>query len=117
MTGEEICKYAASGVMPEGMNCAERSLYWEVKDSYRSFRAGEITKTEGEKQKKDALQRFKVDSDVLTYAKKIVEFNGKMWKEIEIAGSAYRLEPSIEKADAFIEAVYGVKRREESRDG
>ena len=118
MTGEEISKYAASGKLPEiEMNCAERALYWELKDSYGRYRAGEITRSEGENQKKEALKRFKADNDVLMYAKKIVGYHSRMWKEIECAADEYRKNPSIESADQFVRAVYGVDRKGEIESG
>ena len=59
MTVEEISKLAGNnGEPPEG-NSVERCLYWELRDVYTRFKAGRITRSEGERLKSEAVERFK----------------------------------------------------------
>ena len=44
--------------------------------------------------------------------KNIVRRQADMWNRIEVAGSRYGTERTIENADAFFEAVYDVKLKE-----
>ena len=90
------------------MTCPERALFLSLKDIYFRFRQGMITKEQGEAQKNKAMRQFDLDTGAFTSAMKILRDNAELWKRIELAGNAYRLERTLENADAFIEAVYNV---------
>lgn len=110
MTTETISKYAYMNEKPEKeMNSAERCLWYALRDVYRRFQAGEITKAKAAADKNIALRQFELDSGTLYEAKKILKHNAAMWTEIELAGNLYRLDRTLENADAFINAVYGVR--------
>lgn len=107
MTKEEINKLAfVGGSIPDGLNCAERCLYLTLKELYRQFKAGDISKDSGEKQKNEAMRRYAQDVEALAFADKIIRNHANMWKAIEYTASVYRREKTIAAADAFIEAVY-----------
>ena len=110
MTREDINKYAyAETVLPAGAPCPDRCLWFSLRDIYRQYRSGEISKEEGEKRKNRALRQHEHDSGCLTSAERILKNNARMWMEIELSGSAYALDRTLENADRFINAVYGVK--------
>ena len=112
MTTEEIIQHAAKDQFPqEMMNCAERCLFYTLREIYRDFRSRTIGIEEGEKRKKAALHQFKNDAEDLSRGKALMLEHGIFWQRIETAGSRYRNNPTIETADAFIEAVYGVGRK------
>ena len=46
----------------------------------------------------------------------IVRRQAEMWNRIEVAGSRYGPERTIENADAFFEAVYDVKLKSTDKD-
>jgi hypothetical protein len=110
MTIEEISKYASTGNMPDQMTCPERCLFYSLRDLYAMHKENRITRTQGEKMKQEIVKRYMDDVRVYGFADKYIKHNARLWKEIEEAGSKYRKEPSIENADAFLEAVYGVGR-------
>lgn len=111
MTIEEISKYASTGTRPgKAMNCAERCLFYELKEIYSEYRDNRITRAMGDQRKQEAVKQYQKDMEELAFARKFLQHQGKMWSAIEKAGTDYRKEPSIEHADAFIEAVYGVGR-------
>ena len=110
MTKEEISKLAYMGDKPdEPMNCAERCLWYAMRDIYRGFQAGSITKEQGDAEKRKAFKQYDLDIGDLLQAKAILARNASMWAEIEIASIAYGMDRTVENADAFMRAVYGVK--------
>ena len=113
MSEDEISRYASDGRMPEEITYLESCLYYELRDIYTAHREGRITRIQGEQRKKEAIGRFREEGDKIKWSLKYLQFNVKMWKDIELAGSKYRNDPSIENADEFMEAVYRVKRKRE----
>lgn len=113
MSEEEISRYASDGRVPEGITYIERCLYYELREIYAAHRDGKITRAQGEQRKREAIGRFRKEGDKIKWASKYLQLNAEMWKEIELAGSKYRNDPSIENADEFVEAVYRVKRKRE----
>ena len=45
------------------------------------------------------------------FLEELNESTSDMWKRIEAASTTYRQDPSVEKADALLEAIYQVKRK------
>ena len=114
MTKEDISKYAYLNEMPDKeMTCPERCLWYALRDVYRRFQSGDIKKEQSIQEKNRALKQFELDSGVLNSAKKIVAHNASMWAEIELAGSLYSMDRTLENADAFLNAVYGVRMKRE----
>lgn len=91
------------------MTCPERALYYALKDVYDNYRKGILNKAQGEAQKNKAIRQFDLDTGAFTSAMKILRDNAELWRRIELAGNRYRLERTLDNADAFIEAVYSVK--------
>ena len=115
MTIEEISKYASAGYLPDApMDCAERSLFYGLRDLYAMHKENRITRAMGEQEKEKLINIFKKDSEELKYSKKFLRYQAEFWKRIEEAGSRYGTDPTIENADAFLEAVYGVGRKQTS---
>ena len=115
ITIEEISKYAYNGYLPdEEMNCAERCLFYSLRDLYAAHKENRITRPMAEQEKEKLIKQFKKDQEELSYSMMFLQYQGKFWKEIEAAGTRYKTEPTIENADAFVKAVYGVGRKETS---
>lgn len=101
---------AARGIVPEEeMTCPERALFYTMKDIYEQFRLGKLSKETGESLKNKTLRQFDLDQGAVQSAMKILRDNAELWKRIELAGNHYRLDRTLENADAFIEAVYRVR--------
>ena len=114
MTKDEISKYAYMGEMPdEEMSCPERCLWYALRDVYRRFQSGDIKKDQSIQEKSKAIRQFELDSGELDSARKILSRNAAMWAEIELASSMYTMDRTLENADAFVSAVYGVKMKKE----
>ena len=71
---------------------------------------------QGEKEKRMAVKQYELDNGALIGAEKILQRNANMWAEIELAASAYMMDRTIENADRFIDAVYGVKHKNAQKD-
>lgn len=107
---EIINKYAYADQMPaDQMTCPERCLWYALRDVYRRFRSGDITREQGEMEKHRAIRQYELDVGELDSAKKIIMHNADMWSEIELAASMYSMDRTLQNADAFVSAVYGVK--------
>lgn len=108
----EIIKAASKGVLPEEeLSCPERCLFYAMTDLYRKYADGKISKAAGEKLKNKLLQQFRRDKDKEAWNAKLIRHQAELWKAIELTGSAYAKEPTIEHADAFYQAVYNVPRK------
>ena len=95
--------------MPEeAMTCPERALYYALRDIYSQYRKGIITKSKGEELKLKAMRQFELDNQAVSSAIRILKEHANFWKSVETAANHYRLERSLENADAFLEAVYKV---------
>lgn len=111
MTVEEISKFAIDGIKTADMNCPERCLFYVLKELYRDFKDGKITKYEGEQRKADAVRQFEKDCEYYEKISDVSKRFAEFWKEIEETGSEYGKNPTIENADNFFKAVYGAGRK------
>ncbi len=111
MTVEEISRYASMGTLPDKeLNCPERCLFYGLRDVYQMHKENRITRAQGEQEKEKLIKRYRKELGEFNFSKMYLLHQGKFWKAIEEAGIKYRKQPSIENADVFIEAVYGVGR-------
>ena len=92
----------------EPMTCPERALFFALKEIYSEYRQGIVGREEGETLKNRAMRQFDLDNQAVSSAMKILKSHAEFWKSIETAASRYRLERTLENADAFLEAVYKV---------
>lgn len=116
MKCEDIAVLAARNEqLPEDRTracAADKLLWYKLRDIYNEYRIGVITADVGAEKKSAAmLEHDKYVADIVMMTE-LIDKHAELWKRIEAAGNAYRLNPSIETADAFLEAVYGVGRIE-----
>ena len=67
--------------------------------------------------KAEIIKRYHVQKTEYETMQNIVRCQAEMWNRIEIAGSRYGTDRTIENADAFFEAVYDVKLKETKTGG
>ena len=88
----------------------ERALWWQLHDIYARYRAGTISKEQGERQKQKALQTFTRDKSKYGMLTAIANNQARMWSQIEQTATRYANSNNrTPEADAFMEAVYGCK--------
>lgn len=108
MTVDEILLAAANGIEPPELDAAEALLFCRMRESYRAFRAGEISKEAGSEAKKKAMAEYRVNSNKQEQGRSAHMRMARLWLTMEQAANAYRKEPSLETADRVMEAVYGL---------
>lgn len=101
----------------ESWKVPEIVLWYAFRELYRDYREGKTRKAEAEKAKAEIIKRYQVQKTEYDTMKNIVRHQAEMWNRIEIAGSRYGTERTIENADAFFEAVYDVKLKETKMGG
>lgn len=106
MTADQIEDLALKGVgLPDGLNAAEQLLFLQFRYLYRYARLVEMQRDQGRREKASILKEFQRRSFDVKHMDKTRE----MWQAIEAAGNRYGTERTLENADAFVKAVYGVK--------
>ena len=110
-TVDEIRKAAFnwSELPPDDLDMPERILWYAFANLYKRFQDKELSKEQGEKLKSRIMVQYQKDRAACDTRNRIVQAQADMWKRVELAGSKYGTERSIEAADAFFEAVYDVK--------
>ena len=88
----------------------ERTLWWSLRDIYIRYKAGTISKDQGEKQKQKAMQVYAKDRSHYDMMDQIVRHQAKMWVNIEQAARRYAFSDNRTlEADALYEAIYSCK--------
>ena len=114
MTKEEIISCAKAGNMPTGkIDYPELLLFYMLRDIYAGYRRGIISAEKGEVLKNDAVKQFELNMQQLQFAREVLRSNAKMWQRTEEARSNYRLDRTLENADALVEAWDGAKARKD----
>ena len=93
----------------ESWKAPEIVLWYAFRELYRDYRAGKIKEDKAKSIKSEIVKRYHVQKTEHETMQNIVRRQAEMWNRIEIAGSRYGTERTIENADAFFEAVYDVK--------
>lgn len=92
----------------------ERCLYYALAELYRKHSAGELSTDECKLFKHIATKQYQQDRSLLVSYQKQVINHAKMWQRIEHASSVYANSGHrTPEADAFMEAVYGCKLKEQ----
>ena len=117
MTVDEIAKLAAQNAVPSGkLSLSETLLWYRLRDLYRSFSQGSISKENAAVEKQKIVKQYNADKQTQETAERYIAYHAKLWRNIEVAHMAYRQNKTIENADKFIEAVYGVKMKESNNE-
>ena len=109
MTSEEISKYAYRAIKPPNTTELDEWLYYTLRDNYQSYRDGTIDKQDAADHKQSAIRRYEQLQSWRVMADGIVTQHANMWKDIESAATAYHSERTLDNADRFVNAVYGLK--------
>ena len=101
----------------ESWKAPEIVLWYAFRELYRDYREGKIKEDKAKIIKSEIVKRYHVQKTEYETMQNIVRRQADMWNRIEIAGSRYGTERTIENADAFFEAVYDVKLKETKTEG
>lgn len=109
MTFDNISKLAAKNERPEsGMTYIDYLAWYILRDIYRDFKAGLIDKERGEERKRDALSIWECETQKVKQHRDDIFRVAELWKRVESAADAYRLDRTLDNADKLIYAIYGI---------
>lgn len=94
--------------------------WYKLRDVYRNYKAGKISKEIAADTKKSILVARQTEIDRNTEHFKAEKHLADFWYKIHAAATVYMKDPTIEHADKFVEAVYGasrIKREGEETNG
>lgn len=102
---------AYNGEFPdERLPMPDRVMFWAMRDMYARFKAGKITKEQGEAELSAARKTYYKDRAKYDGYVTMANHVTSLWKTIEAAGTAYaKSDGRTPEADAFYAAVYGSK--------
>lgn len=92
--------------MPSGLCLAEQRAYLALRILYAEYRKGNIERERASREKRKIVNQLEQEI-------KIDEVNAKiaqLWKNIEPYAKEYSLNPSVDTADKFYAAVYGLSK-------
>lgn len=115
LTEDELSRAAINEQFPETNASYDWLAWYKLRDVYRDFKAGRISKDLGEQRKRSIFQSRQNEIDFINGHWRMEKHVADLWKGIEEAGHAYMKEPTIEHADKFVEAVYGAGRLKRDR--
>lgn len=93
--------------LPEGLNGAEQILFLGLRRLYAYAKLVQMPPEQGRQEKLALLREFEKRSFQVAHMEK----TWAMWKDIEAAANRYSTQRTLENADAFVQAVYGVGRK------
>ena len=113
MTADEIEDLAFEGrELPEELTGSEALLFLMFRNLYDFARRTEMDREQGKREKGRILAKYRHYQAVEIELDKLHKHYANYWKRIESAAAEYTHSPSIETADKFFQAVYGVPRKE-----
>lgn len=116
MTADDILLAAASGAEPPDLNGAEALLFCRMRESYRAFKAGEISKAQGAERKAAAMTEYRQLQNALERGTQAAHTLSRIFTAMEQTASAYRKERSLDTADQLMQAVYRLEERRTQND-
>ena len=90
--------------LPAGLCMTDRKLYIALRGLYSQYRAGEVTREQAAADKAELLRDYEHDRFLDDAAAKL----RGMWARIEPYATKYANDSTIEHADQFFAAVYGL---------
>lgn len=108
MTYPQLRTAAYNGEFPnEQYPMPDRIFFWALRDMYQRFKAGKITKEQGDSERKTAEKLYRRDRAKYDLYTSTVQNITSFWKRVEAAASDYaKSDGRTPEADALFEAVY-----------
>lgn len=108
MTYPQLRTAAYNGEFPnEKYPMPDRIFFWALRDMYQRFKAGKITKEQGDSERKTAEKLYRRDRAKYDLYTSTVQNITSFWKRVETAASDYaKSDGRTPEADALFEAVY-----------
>lgn len=109
MTTDDIVLSAYNGTLPNGvMRLPERLLYQTVKCISQAYKTAQIDAQTASKQKADAISDYRADKTEYENGQNSMRRMAVLFKDVELATTAYRKNRTLENADRLLEVLYGL---------
>jgi len=109
----QVAAYDFQRIPDPELPAADCLLWYMLRDIYDRYRNNIITQAEGEAEKQKAMIKYRENKATVESAIAFLRFNSKMWQLTEAARNNYRLNRTLENADALVEAWDGAKARKD----
>ena len=109
----QVASYNFERIPDPDLPPADCLLWYMLRDIYDRYRNNIISQAEGEKEKQKAMQMYRKNKADAEAAQVFLRFNARMWQITEEARSNYRLDRTLENADALVEVWDGAKARKD----
>lgn len=114
MTLQDLKLAAYNGITPpEPLSCPERAFFLQAKEIYAQYHDKRITQTESAEAMGQAIQDYKRDIVERQNGIDALYRIANLYKQIELAATAYAKNRTLENADKLLEAIYGVTMRKD----
>ena len=118
MTLQDLKLAAYNGIAPpEPLSCPERAFFLQAKEIYAQYHDKRITQAESAEAMRQAIQDYKRDMVERQNGIDALHRIADLYKEAELAATAYRKDRTLVNADKLMEAIYGLTTmREDDND-
>ena len=114
MTLQDLKLAAYNGITPpEPLSCPERAFFLQAKEIYAQYHDKRITQSESTEAMRQAIQDYKRDMQERQNGIDALYRIADLYKQIELAATAYAKDRTLENADELWETVYGVTMRKD----
>jgi hypothetical protein len=90
--------------LPEGLDTNEQAVYLSLRNLYWLLKKGEITRERAKEEKTKIVREYTRRKNIFDYAQTAIN----VYQKAQSCAMRYAKEPTIENADAFYAAVYGL---------
>lgn len=113
MTKEEISLLAFNGGEPLEMNMPDENLFSKMSLIALKYKSGIMTQAQASEEKLKAYSKHARQTTEYKNCIDALQRFGELYKNIELATSAYRKNRTLENADKMLEAIYGAVMRKD----
>lgn len=110
MSIDDIVLAAYNGTLPNGvMRLPERLLYQTVKCISLLYKTEQLTKDKASDLKANAISDYRADKTEYENGQNSMRRMAVLFKDVELATTAYRKNRTLENADKVMEILYGIR--------
>lgn len=107
----ELEKLAMRGMpMPENLTLYQQMFFQCMENLYARYKRKYISKEKAIQEKRAVYRKTKEYKRLFDLYSRSIKETARFWKEIELQGSRYAKNKTIQNADSFYDAVYGFSR-------
>lgn len=98
--------------MPDLRSQSDVLAFLSFRNLYDFARRAGMSQEQGKREKSQIIEAYRINKAL----EELQESTSEMWKRIDLASADYRKNPSVEKADRLMAAIYRVERKKDEHD-